>query len=276
MPPTLDIRTAALVLIDIQKGTLSRPLAPHGAAQIVENAAALGRRFGEVGATVILTHMTFSNTRTDKPNHAAAVSMLAPPGLSSEWSKLAPAIKSLRADVVISKRKWNAFSDTELDWQLRRRGITTIVLGGITTNVGVEFTAREARRHNYAVIVAEDAVTSVDADFHKFAVEKILPRIAWVRSTKEILRPWTLDPRLLPSNQCRQRTDRREGGAHGECSVEAVEKGRLQRPGRRATQVGTMRLEGEQGSTGGPTQTEEDGPGHSHAESLPRDPRGGQ
>ena len=177
MLPSLEARTTALVLIDVQKGTLSRPLAPHSAAQIVDNAAALGCRFGEMGATLITTR--------------------------SEWSELAPAIDSLPADVVIIKRRWNAFCGTELDWELRRRGIITIVLGGITTNVGVEFTAREARRHNYAVIVAEDSVTSVDADFHKFSVEEILPGVARVRSTKEILaaleagHDWLLPPRSL-------------------------------------------------------------------------------
>jgi nicotinamidase-related amidase len=177
MLPSLNVRTTALVLIDLQKGTLSRPLAPYGAAQILENAAALGRRLGEVGAMAILTHVAF------------------PPGdLPSKWSELDPAIESLRADAVIGKRKWNAFYGTDLDWQLRRRGITTLVLGGIATNVGVEFTAREAWQHNYAVIVAEDAVASRHADFHRFSVEKILPRVAWVRSTKEILSAKQEDP----------------------------------------------------------------------------------
>ena len=70
---------------------------------------------------------------------------------------------------------------------MRRRGIATIVLAGIATNFGVEQTAREAWQHNYAVVVVEDAVTSVSEEMHKFSIDKILPRIARVRSTAEIV-----------------------------------------------------------------------------------------
>ena len=42
----LDPRTTALILIDVQKGVLSMPLAPYGASQIVQNAARLGRGRG--------------------------------------------------------------------------------------------------------------------------------------------------------------------------------------------------------------------------------------
>src|SRR6185295_13028044 len=90
-------------------------------------------------------------------------------------------------DLRITKRQWSAFYGTELDLQLRRRGITTIVLGGIATNFGVESTARDAWQHNYAVVIAEDASTSLGADLHRFAVEKLLPRVARVRSTQEII-----------------------------------------------------------------------------------------
>jgi nicotinamidase-related amidase len=61
------------------------------------------------------------------------------------------------------------------------------VLGGIATNFGVEQTARDAWHHNYAVVVAEDACTSVGPDLHRFSIGKVLPRVARVRSTAEIV-----------------------------------------------------------------------------------------
>jgi nicotinamidase-related amidase len=192
MPLYLDFRTTALVLIDVQKGILSMPLAPHGAVQVVGNAVALARRFGEVGATVVLTHVAFSGG--DKLKQPVDQPMPMPAGrLPYEWSEFAPEIETMRADVVITKRQWSAFYGTELDLQLRRRGITTIVLGGIATNFGVESTARDAWQSNYAVIVAEDACTSIDADLHRFSVEKILPRVARVRSTGEIMSALRVD-----------------------------------------------------------------------------------
>ena len=188
MSLNINARTAALVLIDLQNGILSMPLAPHNASQILEKTVALGRRFREIGAPVVLTRVAFSKNYADKLNQPVDVPMQVPPGgLPSEWSQFASEIESLSADVVITKRQWSAFFGTELDLQLRRRGISSIVLGGISTNFGVESTARDAWQYNYAVIVAEDASTSVAADLHKFSVEKILPRVARVRATEEIM-----------------------------------------------------------------------------------------
>ena len=53
--------------------------------------------------------------------------------------------------------------------------------------LGVESTAREAWQHNYNVVVAEDACSSMGPEMHQFAVQKIFPRIALVRSTAEVL-----------------------------------------------------------------------------------------
>ena len=188
MSLNIDARTAALVLIDLQHGILSMPLASHNASQILEKTVALGRRFREIGAPIVLTRVTFSNNYVDKLNQPVDVPMQVPPGgLPPEWSQFASEIESLSADVVITKRQWSAFFGTELDLQLRRRGISTIVLGGISTNFGVESTARDAWQYNYAVVVAEDASTSVDAELHKFSIERILPRVARVRTTEEII-----------------------------------------------------------------------------------------
>jgi nicotinamidase-related amidase len=88
---------------------------------------------------------------------------------------------------VITKRQWGAFYGTELDLQLRRRGIRTIVIGGIATNFGVESTARDAFERGYEQVFAEDAMSSVSAEAHRFAVSVVFPRIGRVRSTDEIL-----------------------------------------------------------------------------------------
>src|SRR3546814_10758135 len=53
-------------------------------------------------------------------------------------------------DLRITKHQWGAFYGTDLDLQLRRRRIETVVIGGIATNFGVESTARAAHEHGYA------------------------------------------------------------------------------------------------------------------------------
>jgi nicotinamidase-related amidase len=97
-------------------------------------------------------------------------------------------VKPRENDVLILKRHWGAFYGTELDLQLRRRHIETIVIGGIATNFGVESTARSAYELGYHLICAEDAMASFNHTNHDFATENIFPRLGRVRSTVEIVR----------------------------------------------------------------------------------------
>jgi len=183
-----DARTTAVVLIDVQHGTLAMPLAPYDGATIVANAARLATRAQAAGATLVLVRVAFAGNYADRLQQPVDVPLAVPPGgLPPGWSDLAPPLAALTPDVAITKRQWSAFHGTELDLQLRRRGIARVVLGGLMTNFGVESTARDTYQHNYAVIVAEDACASFAADMHRFAIEKTLPRVGLVRSTGQIV-----------------------------------------------------------------------------------------
>jgi len=89
--------------------------------------------------------------------------------------------------ILITKRSWSAFYGTSLDLELRRRGISHIVVGGIATNFGVESTARDGWQGNYTVIVAEDATSTFSQEMHDFAMKNTLPRCALVRTSDEII-----------------------------------------------------------------------------------------
>jgi nicotinamidase-related amidase len=80
MSLTLDPRECALVLIDMQKGILDRPVAPYGAAQIVENAVALGRKIKEAGGTVVLVNVAFANDSADRLKQEVDAPSPAPAG----------------------------------------------------------------------------------------------------------------------------------------------------------------------------------------------------
>ncbi len=184
----LDPAATALVLIDLQKGTLAMPMAPHSAEEVVARAVGLVDGFAAAGATIIQVHVEFAPDLRDLPGKAVDVPLAIPPGGPPPgFSELAPALATRPAHVHIAKRQWSAFYGTDLDLQLRRRGIANVVIGGVMTNFGVEATARDAWQHNYAVIVAEDAASAPDAAMHAFAMEKVLPRVARVRKTDEIL-----------------------------------------------------------------------------------------
>jgi nicotinamidase-related amidase len=110
-----------------------------------------------------------------------------PGGFPADWLELAPELEAAESDVLILKRQWGAFYGTELDLQLRRRGVKTIVLGGIATNLGVESTVRSAWEHNYDLVLAEDATSGVSTEHHRSSMENIMPRLGLVRGTAEIL-----------------------------------------------------------------------------------------
>ncbi|MGX1307157.1 nicotinamidase-related amidase [Amorphus suaedae] len=187
MPLSLDPSTTALVLIDIQTGTLSFPLAPYDRSAVVAAAARLGDAFAAAKAPIVPVRIAFAGDGSDTPHGLVDQPMMLPQGGSADgWSDLAPEIQALPAAFSVTKRQWSAFYGTELDLQLRRRGIDTVVLCGIATNFGVETTARDAWQANYSVIVAEDACSSL-GDLHAVAVERTLPRVSRVRSVDAIV-----------------------------------------------------------------------------------------
>jgi len=182
----LDPKTTALVIIDLQRGIVARQTGPHAAADVVARAAKLADAFRAAGATVVLVNVAYAANRAD---------LLQPPVDSPnpphtprpDWAQLVDELGAREDDLRITKHQWGAFYGTELDLQLRRRGVRTIVLCGIATNFGVESTARDGWERNYAIVFAEDAMAGVSDGAHQFAVTTIFPRIGRVRSTDQIL-----------------------------------------------------------------------------------------
>jgi nicotinamidase-related amidase len=183
---TLSPKSAALVIIDLQKGILARPMAPHPVSAVIANSVRLATALTKAGGVVVRVHVSFSPDGADRLTQEVDQTMPGGPQ-PPDWAEFVPEIAALKADVTIVKRQWGAFHGTELDLQLRRRGIDTIILTGVATNFGVEQTAREAWQLGYSVVIAEDAVSSVSEAAHKFAIDTILPRVSRVRSSEAIL-----------------------------------------------------------------------------------------
>jgi nicotinamidase-related amidase len=184
----LDARRTAIVVIDLQKGIAGMPGgAPHTKAAVIANCARLLSAARAAGAQPILVHVGGSPDGADrlKPNSDQPMRSLG--ALPPDWSELIPELDRQPGDIVILKRQWGAFYGTDLDLQLRRRGLTTIILCGISTEAGVESTARDAYERGHELIFAEDAMTGSSAESHANSVERIFPRLGRVRSTDEIL-----------------------------------------------------------------------------------------
>ncbi|HEV8409443.1 MAG TPA: isochorismatase family protein, partial [Gemmatimonadaceae bacterium] len=137
-------------------------------------------------ATVILVRVAFAPDGSDRLKMPIDEPTPAMPS-TPEWSEIRTELGPKPGDIIVTKHQWGAFYGTEMDLHLRRRGIKTIVIGGISTNFGVESTARDAFERAFALIFAEDAMSSRSAEAHNFAVKTIFPRLGLVRSTADIL-----------------------------------------------------------------------------------------
>jgi nicotinamidase-related amidase len=180
----LDPRKAALVLIDLQNAVVGMSTAPHPAAQVVGNSVTLAEAFRRHGAPVVYVRVDLNNfleLPVDEPFNLGNAPL---PAIVSE---IAPSAGFQLGDVLLTKRHWGAFAGTDLDQQLRSRGVDTVVLTGISTNAGVESTARQGTGLGFGFVVVEDACSGQDGEQHRFAFEKIFPRLCRVRSTDEVL-----------------------------------------------------------------------------------------
>ena len=183
----LDAAKTALVVIDLQRGIVGFPAAPNEPSDVVARAAEIASAMRAAGGLVVLVHVTPSADGGDALHPITDAAPMARGPVPQGWSDIVPELGPEPGDIVITKRQWGAFYGTELDLQLRRRGIGTIVLCGISTTMGVESTARDAFERGYDQVFVEDAMSAREAAEHANAVATVFTRIGRVRSTAEVL-----------------------------------------------------------------------------------------
>ncbi|MGL5575018.1 MAG: isochorismatase family protein [Sarcina sp.] len=180
----IDINKTAIVVIDLQEGIARREgLKPYSAAEVVKNSVKLVKKFRENGAEAFLVRV--SSDGKDRLNPILDEKTVRP--FSERWDVLIPELTDIEGTKVITKRQWGAFYGTELELQLRRRGIDTIVLCGIATGIGVDTTAREAYQRGFNQIFVSDAMTGLSEKENEYVLKYIFPRMGRVRTTEEVL-----------------------------------------------------------------------------------------
>jgi nicotinamidase-related amidase len=180
MPVTTLDTTAALIVIDLQKGIVGMPLV-HAAGEIIDRSARLARAFRERGLPVVLVNVTAAAPgRTDLGRHSLSF----PP----DFAELILELEQQAGDYVVSKQRVGAFIGTSLDEILRERGVTQVFLTGIATSSGVEATARSAFDHGYNVVLVADAMTDRNAEAHRHSVETTFPKLGEVDTTENVLK----------------------------------------------------------------------------------------
>ena len=182
----IEASTTAHIVIDLQHGIVANTVGPHSSAEVIARNQQIADKMRELGGMVVLVRVAFSEDGKDmlRPDTDTAAASFERP---ANWADIVPEMGPRKGDLLITKHQWGAFYGTALDLQLRRRGIKTIVIGGISTNFGVESTARDAYERGYNLVFVEDAMAGMSAEAHEFPVKNIFPRIGKLRSTAQVL-----------------------------------------------------------------------------------------
>lgn len=104
-------------------------------------------------------------------------------------TEIIPELLDPRDLVVDTKKRYDCFYGTELDFVLRHRlGAEALIITGVNTNSCVLCTSFEAQVRDYAVVVAADCVDTMDGEqMHRFALQNLAAAVGWVRGNDEIL-----------------------------------------------------------------------------------------
>lgn len=197
---TLQAEETAIVLFDFLNGHVRDGDTTHARyVPVIASAVRLlgcARRRGMMIAYANAAHRrdnaTSAKTLRDTDNRLRPI----PPGPAARFQPAivggtweAQVIDELApqpADYIIPKYRWSAFYQTCLDLALRSRQMSTIVLCGGSTDVGIASTAFAARDMDYHIIIASDACTSPEQDNHDQFMQRIFPRMTRVRTVAQI------------------------------------------------------------------------------------------
>lgn len=183
-----DPATSALVLIDLQGAVRTHAAEPHSADEVVERSLRLIDAMRDAGGLVIYVRTSFLPDESDSLQPLRIEKMRpAKPHRPEGWDQLVDELSPLPTEPIIIKRSWNAFHGSDLDVQLRRHGVKTVVMAGISTNFGVEGTARAAYELSYELVFVEDVMATNTADNHAFALREVFPQLGRIRSLDEVL-----------------------------------------------------------------------------------------
>ena len=179
-PTTLDPVTA-LIVVDLQRGLMG-PTFIHPIADVVTRACAKPRRQRSGGIVCRSPSSMSTAQRPAAPSgHATFKNFPTAGPTCSRNSAVNPATSS------ITKRTWGAFASSDLEDQLRRRGVTQVVVSGVATGTGVESTARQAYEAGFNVTLAIDAMTDARPEAHDYSIANVFPRLGETGMTQAII-----------------------------------------------------------------------------------------
>lgn len=180
--PKIDPARTALLVMDYQPGILDRVEDPDALAAKARTAIDTLR---EAGATIGYVRVAFTDADLEAmPDGAPMARVKAMPAGSmsadSPATQIDERVAPAEGDIIVRKVRVGAFGTTDLDEQLRARGVDTLVLAGISTSGVTISTLIDAHDRDYRLFVLADATADPDAELHASLIEGFFPKRAEV------------------------------------------------------------------------------------------------
>jgi nicotinamidase-related amidase len=195
----IDPKTTALVLIEYQNDFTSEGGVLHGAVSAVMDRTGMLANTTQVveaaraaGVTVMHAPISFVEGYNEISSHPYGILKGVVDGkafVKGSWgAAIVDELTPAGADIVIEgKRGLDTFASTNLDFILRSKGITTLVLGGFLTNCCVESTMRSGYENGYRVITLNDCVAGTSLEEHENALKYDFPMFSVPMSAADLI-----------------------------------------------------------------------------------------
>ncbi len=194
-----DPRWAALLVVDVQNDFVSSKGSAAQRGEDVNSAQAMVPRLvrlieeaRRVSLPVIYIKTTHGEW-TDTPSWIYRKSQQSALNTCREGSwgaEFYDGISPLSQERVVIKHRYSAFINTDLNTVLKAKGIESVLVTGVATNVCVETTARDAYMFDYYVTMVEDCSVAYDPKMHETTLENIRRHFGLVASSAEIIETW--------------------------------------------------------------------------------------
>jgi ureidoacrylate peracid hydrolase len=195
---SLDAARTTLLVIDMQNYFVAEgfPGEVPLARAIVPTINRLAKAVRAAGATVVWVRTTaggppehWYNYHNDMLTPERAAKRLESLAESSEGFRFYPALDVEPRDLTVKKIKYSAFiaGSSDIDTQLKRRGINTLLIAGTATNVCCESSARDAMMLGYRIIMLSDATATWTDKEHVATLENILRFFGDVMATDDVI-----------------------------------------------------------------------------------------
>ena len=196
---SIDPKTTAVVLIEYQNDFTSDGGALHPAVSevmdktdMLENTKRVVEKARESGATVMYAPITFAEGYNEISAHPYGILKGVVDGnafVKGTWgADIVDDLAPQEGDIVVEgKRGLDTFASTNLDFILRSKGITTLVLGGFLTNCCVESTMRSGYENGYKVITLSDCVAATSVEEHDNALRYDFPMFSEPMTSTEFI-----------------------------------------------------------------------------------------